>query len=80
MNSPSPGERMVHPSRNVAIERQCLVLSQDEDAAQSGINAVAEGNINDAIAAPKRDGWFGPIPGQRVQALAGAPASRRVNT
>ena len=58
-----------HP--DVAVERERLVLRGDEDAAQAGVDAVAQGEIDDPVRAAEVDRRLGPILGKRIQALAG---------
>ncbi len=55
---------------DVAIERQALVLRDDEDAAQAGVDAVAEREVDDAVGAAEVHRWFCTFPGQRGQAFA----------
>src|SRR5208337_352848 len=54
----------------VAVEREGLVLRQDVHAAQAAVDAVAQGEVNDAIAAAERDRRLGAVARERVQALA----------
>ena len=55
---------------DVAIERQALVLRDDEDAAQAGVDAVAEREVDDAVRAAEVHRRLGAFPGQRRQAFA----------
>ena len=55
---------------DVPVERQRLVLRRDEDAAQPGIDAVAEREIDDAVRAAKVDRRLGAILRERVEPLA----------
>jgi hypothetical protein len=58
------------PGANVAVEAQGFVLCENEDAAQVGIDAIGEGDVNNALKSAKRDGGFGAIARERPQALA----------
>jgi len=46
---------------NVPVERMGLVLNQHRDAAQAGIQTIAEGEVDDAIFPAERDGRLGPM-------------------
>ena len=59
-----------HP--DVAVERQRLVLGRDEDAAQAGVDAVAEREIDDAVGAAEVDRRLGALLRQRVETFTGA--------
>ena len=60
---------------DVAIEAAGLVLGQDEDAAQVAVDAVGQGEVDDAVESAERDGRLGTVARQRVQ--AGALAARQ---
>jgi hypothetical protein len=51
----------------MTLQRQRLVLREDENLADGRIDAVAQGKIDEAIAAPKADGGFRPMRRQRPQ-------------
>src|SRR6266702_2569160 len=55
---------------DVAIERECLVLREDIDPAQVGVNAVGKRNVDDSIDAAERNGRFSPVAGERIKSLA----------
>ncbi len=55
---------------DVAIERQRLVLGGDENVSESRVDAIAEGEVDDAVRAPEVDGRLRAVFGQRVQPLA----------
>ena len=57
---------------DVAVQRQRFVLRGDEDAAQAGIDAVAQREIDDAVGSAKEHGGLRAVPRERVQPLAGA--------
>src|SRR5271156_71512 len=61
---------------NLAIQRERLVLGEDKDAAQAGVDAVGERNIDDAVDAAEGYGWFGAVAGERIEALAGASSEQ----
>ena len=58
-----------HP--DVAAERERLVLQRDEDLAQSRIDAVAEGEVDDPVGAPEVHGRLGPLLREWIQTFAG---------
>jgi len=50
-----------------------LVLGEDENAAEIRIDAVREGDVDDAIESAKRHGRLGAIASERPEAFALAP-------
>jgi hypothetical protein len=54
----------------MAIERERLVLGEDIDLAQIGVDAVGEGYVNNAVDAAECDGRFGAVAGERIKPLA----------
>ena len=56
----------------VLLQRMGLVLRQHENAAQSGMKAVAQREIDDAISSAERHRRLGPLGGQRMQARTDA--------
>ena len=52
---------------DVAVEREGFVLRRDEDPPQAGVDAVAEGEIDDAVGPAEVDRWFGPLLRQRIE-------------
>ena len=62
-----------HP--DVTVERERLVLRRDEDAAESGIDAVAEREIDDPVGAAEVDGGLGPLLRQGYRRSPAPPAS-----
>ena len=57
---------------DVPVERQRLVLRGDEDAAQPGVDAVAQREIDDAVRPAEIDRRLGAILRQRIEPLARA--------
>ncbi len=55
---------------DVAIEGERLVLGEDVDLAQSGVDAVGEGYVDDAVDAAEGDSGFGAVAGERIKPLA----------
>jgi hypothetical protein len=49
---------------------ECLVLRQDIDVPQTGINAVGKGDINNTVDAAERDSGLSPVTSQWVKAFA----------
>ncbi len=56
---------------DVAVERERLVLGEDVDVAQVGVDAVGEGDVDDAVLAGEGDGGFGAIAGEGKEPFAG---------
>ena len=54
------------PHAHVAAQRERLVLGSDEDSPQPGVDAVAEGEVDDAVRTAEVDRRFGSIPGQGI--------------
>ena len=54
---------------DVAVQRQRLVLRQDVNATQVGVDAVGERDVDDAIDAAEGDGRFGAVARQRIKTL-----------
>ena len=73
MNSPSSALYDVPAGADVAVEGVRLVLNQDGDFPQSGVQAVAECKVDDAIFPSERDGGLGPMFGERMQTFAASP-------
>ncbi len=55
---------------NVPVQRVGLVLNKDGDLPQPRIEAVAQGEIDDAIFPPKGDGRLGTVLRQRIEPFA----------
>ena len=64
------GVEDVPAAPDVAVQGVGFVLDQDDDAAQPGVDAVAEGEVDDPVFAAEGDGGLGAIRRQRVEALA----------
>ena len=62
--------RQAPVSRDVLFERSALVLRQDFDLAKTRVYEVRKNDVDDAIAARKRNGGLGPIERERVEALS----------
>jgi hypothetical protein len=58
---------------HVRVEAVRLVLREDDDLEVAGVDDVAQGEVDEAVDARERDGRFGPVGGQRQQALALTP-------
>src|SRR5215813_9274004 len=59
---------------NVAIKRGGVVLRENEDSQEVGVDAVRDRNIDQAIVATERDGGLGAQASEREQALANSAA------
>src|SRR5229473_1873381 len=57
-------------SANVAVKAESLVLGEDENAAEIRIDAVREGDVDDAIESAERNSGFGAVASERPEALA----------
>ena len=55
---------------DVAVERQRLVLGGDVDVPQPGVDAVAQGEVDDAVRPSEIDRGFRPFFGQWIQTLS----------
>ena len=60
---------------DMAVERERLVLGEDVDAAQAGVDAVGESDVDDAVMAAKGHGGFGTVAGERKEPFPAPPAS-----
>ena len=56
---------------DVAVERERLVLGEDVDVAEVGVDAVGEGDVDDAVLAGEGNGRLGAIAGEGEEAFAG---------
>ena len=56
---------------DVAVERERLVLGEDVDVAEVGVDAVGEGDVDDAVLAGERNGRLGAIAGEGEEPFAG---------
>ena len=56
---------------DVAVEGERLVLGEDVDVAQVGVDAVGEGEVDDAVLAGERDGRLGAVARQGEEPFAG---------
>ena len=61
---------------DLTIQRERLVLREDEDAAQAGVDAVRKRDVDDAVDAAEDHGGFGAIASERIEALAGASSEQ----
>jgi len=55
---------------DVAVQRECLVLGENEDFAEAGVDAVGEGDVDDPVMPPEGDRRFGAIAGERKEPFA----------
>ena len=69
------GVEDVPAAPDVAVQGVGFVLDQDDDVAQPGVDAVAEGEVDDPVFAAEGDGGLGAVRRQRVEALA-SPAGQ----
>ncbi len=61
---------------DVPVERERLVLGEDEDLAQAGVDAVGEGDVDDAVVPAKGHGRLGAIAGKGKEPFSG-PARKQ---
>src|SRR5262245_28183806 len=59
---------------NMSMQRHAVELRQHIDRAQHGVQTIADRDIDDAIFATERHGWFGAVLRQREQTGACAAA------
>ena len=59
---------------DVAVERAAVELGQHEDAAELGVDAVADGDVDEAVLAAQGDRRLGAVLGQGEEPSAGAAA------
>jgi hypothetical protein len=52
------------------VQAQSFVLRQDEYASQVRVDAIREGNVDDAVERSERNGGFGSIAGKGPKAFA----------
>src|SRR5712664_4354376 len=57
-------------SANVAVKAESLVLGENENAAEIRIDAVREGDVDDAIESTERNSGLGAVASERPEALA----------
>src|SRR5439155_26062049 len=60
----------VPPFTHVAVQRQRLVLSEEINVAQVRVDAVREGDIDNAVNPAEGHGRFGAVASERIQAFA----------
>ena len=53
------------------IQRESFVLREDVDMSEIGVDAVGEGDVDDAVLASEGDCRLGAIAGQREEAFTG---------
>ena len=58
----------------MAVQRDRIELGQHGNIVDAGVDAVADGDIDQAVFAGDRDGRLGPVAGERVQARAAPTA------
>ena len=63
---------MPQPMRMCRLSDSDLYCVRDEDSPQSGIDAVAEREVDDAVRPAEVDRRLGALLGQRIEPLAGA--------
>src|SRR5208282_2879563 len=61
---------------DVAIERERLVLSEDVDPPQAGVDAVGEGDVDDAIVPAERHGRLSAVTSQGEEPLPGTSSKQ----
>src|SRR5256885_6674911 len=55
---------------NVAAEAERFVLSENENAAEIGVDTIGKSDVNDAIGGAERNGGLGAVASERPQAFA----------
>src|SRR5712691_1585824 len=64
---------------DVAVQAEGLVLGEDENAAEIRIDAVREGDVDDAVESAERNGRLGAVASERPEAFALAPGKENYN-
>jgi len=59
----------IKSTRNMSVEGYRVELGEDSNSENIGVDAVADGDINQPILPCNRDGGLGTQHGQRVKAL-----------
>jgi predicted acyltransferase (DUF342 family) len=62
---------------NMTIERCRIELGKNEDAANIGIDAIAQGNIDDAVLPGQRNSGFGSMTGEGKKPFAFAASENQ---
>ena len=64
-----PAAEQIHPigQRDVAVERRRVELRQHEDAPDVGVDAVADGDVDQPVLAADRHGRLRPMLGERKE-------------
>ena len=70
------GREVVEPVAllDVPVQRPAVELGEQEDPAEVGVEAVADGDVDQAVLARERHRGLGAVLGQREEAGAGAAA------
>src|SRR5260221_13990855 len=61
---------------DLTIQRESLVLREDIDATQAGVDAVGKRDVDDAVDAAESHCRLGAVAGERIEALACAPGEQ----
>src|SRR5208282_1115324 len=61
---------------DLTIQRERLVLRENKDAPQAGVDAIGKRDVDDTVDAAEGYGGFGAVAGERIEAFPGAPASK----
>ena len=61
---------------DVPVEGERFVLGEDVDAAQVGVQAIGEGDVDDPVDAAESDCGLGAITSERIESLAGAACQK----
>ena len=61
---------------DVTVQRQGFVLGEDVNAAQVRVEAVGEGDVDDAVHASEGDGGLGAVASKRIKAFSGAACEK----
>jgi hypothetical protein len=65
---------------NVAVQAERFVLREDKDAAEIGVDAIGESDVNDAVESAKGNGGLGAIAGEGPKAFALATCEENSNS
>ena len=53
----------------MTMQRGRHVLAQDKDAIETGIDAIADHNVDQAVRAAQRHGWLGTLLGEWAETV-----------
>ena len=61
---------------DVPVERERLVLREDVDAAQIGVQAIGKSDVDDAVDAAEGHRGFGAVASKRIESFSGSACQK----